>query len=112
MRGGYDAANLLVPISSSYYYEVRPNIAVPKLGSATDTAIALDADWGLHPSLRNSILLTDFDRRLRTLLVTSAAPSEGKSTIAIHTAVALLHGGARVRRFDVGAVGAHPGRVF
>jgi capsular exopolysaccharide synthesis family protein len=39
-------------------------------------------------TLRNSILLTDFDRRFRTLLVTSASPSEGKSTIAIHLAVA------------------------
>jgi capsular exopolysaccharide synthesis family protein len=32
--------------------------------------------------------LTDFDRQFRTLLVTSASPSEGKSTIAIHLAVA------------------------
>ena len=39
-------------------------------------------------TLRNSILLTDFDRNFRTLLVTSASPSEGKSTIAIHLAVA------------------------
>ena len=39
-------------------------------------------------TLRNSILLTDFDQRLRTILVTSAAPSEGKSTIAIHLAIA------------------------
>src|SRR5260370_23318609 len=39
-------------------------------------------------TLRNSILLTEFDRRFRTLLVTSAAPSEGKSTIAIHLPVA------------------------
>ena len=39
-------------------------------------------------TLRNSILLTDFERRFRTLLVTSASPSEGKSTIAIHLAVA------------------------
>jgi len=38
-------------------------------------------------TLRNSILLTDFDRRLRTLLVTSASPSEGKSTIAIYLAM-------------------------
>ncbi|MBK5290922.1 MAG: CpsD/CapB family tyrosine-protein kinase, partial [Acidobacteriia bacterium] len=39
-------------------------------------------------TLRNSILLTDFDRHLKTMLVTSASPSEGKSTIAIHLAVA------------------------
>src|ERR1041384_1696987 len=39
-------------------------------------------------TLRNSILLTDFDRQFSTLLVTSASPAEGKSTIAIHLAVA------------------------
>ena len=37
-------------------------------------------------TLRNSILLTDFDRRLRSVLLTSAAPSEGKSTVAAHLA--------------------------
>lgn len=39
-------------------------------------------------TLRNSILLSDFDRRLRTLMVTSSAPAEGKSTIAAHLAIA------------------------
>jgi succinoglycan biosynthesis transport protein ExoP len=38
--------------------------------------------------LRSSILLTDFDRRLHSLMITSAAPGEGKSTIAAHLAVA------------------------
>jgi succinoglycan biosynthesis transport protein ExoP len=37
-------------------------------------------------TLRNSILLTDFDRRLRSVLLTSASPSEGKSTVAAHLA--------------------------
>lgn len=37
-------------------------------------------------TLRNSILLTDFDRRLKSLLLTSASPSEGKSTVAAHLA--------------------------
>lgn len=39
-------------------------------------------------TLRNSILLTDFDRRLKSVLLTSATPSEGKSTIAAHLAAA------------------------
>ncbi|MGH9720014.1 MAG: GumC family protein [Bryobacteraceae bacterium] len=39
-------------------------------------------------TLRNSILLTDFDRRLRSLLITSACPGEGKSTIAMQLAIA------------------------
>jgi succinoglycan biosynthesis transport protein ExoP len=33
-------------------------------------------------------LLTNFDRDIHTLLVTSASPSEGKSTLAIHLAIA------------------------
>ena len=50
LRGGYDAANVLVPHSSEYYFHVRPNIAVPR-----DAAIKLDSDWALHPALRESI---------------------------------------------------------
>ena len=33
MRGAYYAANFLVPYGSSFYYESRPNIAVPRPGS-------------------------------------------------------------------------------
>ena len=46
LRGGYDAANVLVPISSGDYYALRPNIAIPR-----DACKPLDADWGLHPAL-------------------------------------------------------------
>lgn len=38
-------------------------------------------------TLRNSILLSDFDRRMRSLLVTSASPGEGKTTTAVHLAI-------------------------
>src|SRR5665213_2879939 len=56
LRGGYDATSLLVPTSSSFYYEQRPNIAIARPGSAADAALPLDADWSLHPALRESIL--------------------------------------------------------
>jgi uncharacterized protein (DUF1501 family) len=56
LRGGYDAANLLVPVGSSFYYEARPTIAVARPGTDERAALALDADWGLHPALRDSIL--------------------------------------------------------
>jgi len=39
-------------------------------------------------TLRNSMLLTDFNSRLRSVLVTSASPAEGKSTVASHLAMA------------------------
>ncbi|MRX11182.1 DUF1501 domain-containing protein [Pseudoduganella sp. FT25W] len=50
MRGGYDATSLLVPVSSQYYYQVRPNIAIPKTA-----ALPINADWGLHPILGETI---------------------------------------------------------
>lgn len=56
LRGAYDAANVLVPVSSSFYYESRPNLAIakPDVGNP-NAAVALDADWGLHPTLRDSL---------------------------------------------------------
>lgn len=56
LRGGYDASSLLVPVSSQFYYDVRPNIAIARPGAGADAALPLDADWGLHPALRQSIL--------------------------------------------------------
>src|SRR5471032_2121959 len=55
LRGGYDAANLLIPVASQFYYDSRPNIAVPRPGTDLNTALPLNADWGLHPALRESI---------------------------------------------------------
>lgn len=55
LRGGYDAANLLIPTSSQFYYEARPQIAIACPGSDPNAALPLDADWGLHPALRSSV---------------------------------------------------------
>ena len=53
-------------------------------GNANDQALS-NYEEAIR-TLRNSILLTDFDRRLRSVLLTSASPSEGKSTVAAHLA--------------------------
>jgi uncharacterized protein (DUF1501 family) len=56
LRGGYDATNMLIPYSSSFYYEARPNIAIPRPDpEAGAGALALDSDWALAPALRDSI---------------------------------------------------------
>ncbi len=55
LRGGYDAASLLVPISSDFYAESRPNIAIAKPGASPEAALPLDSSWGLHPALRASV---------------------------------------------------------
>lgn len=51
-------------------------------------------------ALRNSILLTNFDRRCRSLLVTSAAPGEGKTTTAANLAAAHAQQGKRTLLID------------
>jgi uncharacterized protein (DUF1501 family) len=56
LRGGYDATNALIPYSSSFYYEARPNIAIPRPDPAVSGgALALDPDWALAPALRDSV---------------------------------------------------------
>jgi uncharacterized protein (DUF1501 family) len=71
LRGGYDCANLLIPYSSSFYYEARPQIAIARPDTAASTgaasggnlqvsaspasALALDSDWALAPAVRESI---------------------------------------------------------
>src|SRR5471030_1552555 len=50
LRGAYDAANIVIPVSSDFYYAARPTLAIPK-----GAALALDNDWGLHPALKESI---------------------------------------------------------
>lgn len=55
LRGGYDAASLLVPVSSDFYYSVRPDIALARPSADLASALALTADWGLHPALRSSL---------------------------------------------------------
>src|ERR1700726_1673517 len=56
LRGAYDAANVVVPISSDFYYHSRPTlcIAKPDVGNP-NSALSLNAEWGLHPALRDSI---------------------------------------------------------
>jgi uncharacterized protein (DUF1501 family) len=50
LRGAYDAANIVVPVSSDFYYASRPTLAIPKTATSP-----LDNDWGLHPALAQSV---------------------------------------------------------
>ncbi len=51
-RGAVDGLNMVVPYGESEYYNLRPNIAVPKPNSV-DGAVNLDGFFGLHPSLKS-----------------------------------------------------------
>ena len=56
LRGAYDAANVVVPVSatSTTVRGRRCGIARPDAGNP-NSALSLGADWGLHPALRDSI---------------------------------------------------------
>jgi succinoglycan biosynthesis transport protein ExoP len=47
-------------------------------------------------SIRTNIMFMNPDRPYKRLLVSSAAPSEGKTTVACSIAIALAQGGQRV----------------
>src|SRR3984885_8739928 len=56
LRGGYDSTNLLIPYSSSFYYEARPTIGIARPDpSSNSSALALDGDWALAPAVRDTI---------------------------------------------------------
>ncbi len=57
MRGAYDAANIVIPVRNDFYHEVRPTLAIARPDPANaQSALPLDADWGLHPALRETVL--------------------------------------------------------
>lgn len=57
LRGAYDAANVVIPVSSDFYYASRPNLAIARPDAANAaSALSLDINWGLHPALKDTIL--------------------------------------------------------
>ncbi len=56
LRGAYDAANVVIPVGSDFYYEARPNIRIVRPDPENpNAALPLDADYGLHPWLKETI---------------------------------------------------------
>jgi uncharacterized protein (DUF1501 family) len=56
LRGGYDAANVVIPVGSDFYQHARPNLRIARPDPANSAAaLPLDADWGLHPALADTV---------------------------------------------------------
>lgn len=57
LRGAYDAANIVAPTGADFYHQARPTIGLRRPDPLDAAAPSpLDADWSLHPALRDSIL--------------------------------------------------------
>ena len=75
LSGGNDGLNTLVPYSNGAYYAARPHIAVSK-----QEVLSLNADLGLHPSLKP--LLTLWDAGQLALLESVGYPNPNRSHFA------------------------------
>ena len=118
LRGGYDAASLLVPTSSSFYYEQRPNIAIVRPGTSADAAVPLDADWGAHPALRES-LLPLFEKRQLAFVPFAGTDDTSRSHFETQDSIELgqpLQGSRNFRSGFMnrlaGVLGAHDAIAF
>jgi uncharacterized protein (DUF1501 family) len=61
-RGAVDGLNVVVPHGEHSYYDLRPNIAIPKPNGGAEAALDLDGYFGLHPSLQSFKPLWDSKR--------------------------------------------------
>ena len=50
-RGAVDGLNVVVPFGEKRYYDLRPNLAIPKPDGTENSVIDLDGFFGLHPAL-------------------------------------------------------------
>jgi uncharacterized protein (DUF1501 family) len=56
LRGAYDAANVVIPVSSDFYYQSRPTLAIARPNPADpNAALPLNSDWALNPALRDTL---------------------------------------------------------
>jgi polysaccharide biosynthesis transport protein len=89
----------------------KPELAESSLGTQKETGENKDGRRkGYYRSisgfeeavrtLRNTILLADFEQRLRSIVMTSAEPGEGKTTLAVHLAVANAASGKKTLLVD------------
>ncbi|MDR3687700.1 MAG: polysaccharide biosynthesis tyrosine autokinase [Coriobacteriia bacterium] len=81
-----------IPVDKLEKGEKRRLAIVEAPGSSTSEA---------YRALRNSLEFVNFQHDMKTLLVTSAAPNEGKSTVAANLAAALAQAGKRVTLVSV-----------
>ena len=77
-RGAVDGLNMVVPFGESSYYDLRPNIAIPKPDAANaDSAISLDGFFGLHPSLKS--FKPVWDSKRLAIIHASGSPDNSRS---------------------------------
>jgi uncharacterized protein (DUF1501 family) len=102
LRGAYDCASLLVPTAREardFYTGSRPRIAIGAPGE-TGGALPLDAAWGLHPAVADS-LLPLYERKQLTFVPFAGINDLSRSHFETQDAIEL--GQAQDARRDFGS---------
>ena len=77
-RGAVDGLNMVVPFGERNYYELRPNIAIPKPANGNgEAAIDLDGFFGIHPAL--SPFKSLWDSKRLAIVHASGSPDNTRS---------------------------------
>jgi uncharacterized protein (DUF1501 family) len=77
LRGAYDGLSALVPHGDANYYNLRPNIAIAPPDGSAQTAIRLDASFGLHPAMAG--LLPLWEQGVLTAVPCAGSPDSTRS---------------------------------
>ena len=105
LRGGYDATNMLIPYSRSFYYEARPTIAIARPDPAVSSgALALDSNWALAPALRDSIGVL-YQQRQVAFLPFAGTPDLSRSHFETQVSIELGQPLAGARDYRSGFLG-------
>jgi capsular exopolysaccharide synthesis family protein len=88
-------------VEKLYGAPVLGTIPVDRMDRSTKRRLAIVEDPGSSTAeayrvLRNSLDFVNFQNEIKTIIVTSAAPGEGKSTVASNLAAALAQAGKKV----------------
>src|SRR5438093_1226023 len=76
-RGAVDGLNVVVPFGEPSYFDLRPNIAVPKPNGGADATLNLDGFFGLHPALASFKPL--WDSKHLAIVHASGSPDNTRS---------------------------------
>ncbi len=77
LRGAYDGLSAFVPYSDPNYYRLRSQTAIPAPDGTAQTALRLDASFGLHPAL--APLMPLWQQGVFTFLPAAGSPDPTRS---------------------------------
>jgi uncharacterized protein (DUF1501 family) len=76
-RGAVDGLSMVIPFGEKRYYELRPNLALPKPNGTPESAVDLDGFFGLHPAL--SPLKPVYDAKQLAIIHAAGSPDPTRS---------------------------------